>query len=107
MQNITELDDVNFDQEVKRSTQPVLVIFLASWCSACKKQHPVIEELSNDYPNKVRVYKLDVDKAKIKSAEYDIKSIPTMVVFNNGRPVERLVGFTPKNYISSILNKYV
>lgn len=107
MQNIIELDDVNFDQEVKRSTQPVLVMFFANWCGACKKQHPVIEELLKDYSGKVRIGEVDVDKGKIMSAQYDIKSIPTIVIFQNGKPVERLVGLMSKSQISSILNKYL
>lgn len=107
MQKVIELDDVNFDQEVKRSTQPVIVVFSAKWCGSCKKQMPIIEELSNDYAGKARVCRLNVDEGKKKSVEYSIKSIPTILIFKNGKFYERLVGFTPKNYIAPILNKYL
>lgn len=107
MKNVIELSDINFDQEVKRSTQPVLVDFFATWCGPCKSQHPVIDELAQEYAGKARIGKINVDEGKIKSAEYKISSIPALLIFKDGKVVERLVGFNSKSQLSSVLNKYL
>lgn len=107
MKNVIELNDVNFDQEVKRSTQPVLVDFFATWCGPCNSQHPVVDELAKDFAGKARIGKINVDEGKIKSAEFKVSSIPALLIFKDGKVVERLVGFTPKSQLSSALNKYL
>lgn len=107
MKNVIELSDVNFDQEVKRSTQPVLVDFFATWCRACRNQHPIIEDVAKEYVGKARIGILNVDEGKIKSAEYKISGIPALLVFQDGKVVERLVGVTSKTQLSSVLNKYL
>lgn len=107
MKNVIELNDVNFDQEVKRSTQPVLVDFFATWCGPCSQQHPVVDELAKEFAGKARIGKINVDEGKMKSAEFKVSSIPALLVFKDGKVVERLVGFTPKSKLSSVLNKYL
>lgn len=105
--NTIELNDVNFDSEVKRSTQPVLVDFYATWCGPCRKQLPIMDEMAKDYSSKARIGKMNVDDGKIKAAEFGISSIPALLVFRDGQVVERLVGLHSKSQLSQILEKYL
>ena len=105
--NTIELNDVNFDSEVKRSTQPVLVDFYATWCGPCRKQLPVMDEMAKDYSGKARIGKMNVDDAKIKAAEFGISSIPALLVFKDGQVVERLIGLHSKNQLSETIEKYI
>ena len=105
--NTLELNDVNFDSEVKRSTQPVLVDFYATWCGPCRKQLPIMDEMAKDYSGKVRIGKMNVDDGKIKAAEFGISSIPALLVFQDGQVVERLVGLHSKSQLSQIIEKYL
>lgn len=105
--NTIELNDVNFDSEVKRSTQPVLVDFYATWCGPCRKQLPIMDEMAKDYTGKVRIGKMNVDDGKIKAAEFGISSIPALLVFQDGQVVERLVGLHSKSQLSQIIDKYL
>lgn len=105
--NAVELNDVNFDSEVKRSTQPVLVDFYATWCGPCRKQLPIMDEIAKDYTGKVRIGKMNVDDGKIKAAEFGISSIPALLVFQDGQVVERLVGLHSKSQLSQIIDKYL
>lgn len=107
MTNVIELNDVNFDSEVKRSTLPVLVDFYATWCGPCKKQLPVMDEVAKEFSGKARITKINVDEGKIKSAEFGISSIPALLVFKDGKVVEQLVGMHSQNQLSSILNKHL
>lgn len=105
--NTVELNDVNFDSEVKRSTQPVLVDFYATWCGPCRKQLPIMDEIAKDYTGKARIGKMNVDDGKIKAAEFGISSIPALLVFQDGQVVERLVGLHSKSQLSQIIDKYL
>lgn len=102
-----ELNDVNFDSEVKRSTQPVLVDFYATWCGPCRKQLPVMDEMAKAYSGKVRIGKINVDEGQNKAAEFGISSIPALLVFQDGQVVERLVGMHSKNQLSEVIDKYL
>ncbi len=102
-----ELNDVNFNSEVKRSTQPVLVDFYATWCGPCRKQLPIMDEIAKDYSSKARIGKMNVDDGKIKAAEFGISSIPALLVFQEGQVVERLVGLHSKRQLSQIIDKYL
>jgi len=97
------LTDGTFDQEVLKSNIPVLVDFWASWCGPCRMVGPVIEELSNDYQGKVKITKLDVEANPEKSAQFDIRSIPNMLIFKNGKIIDNLVGAMPKAAIAARL----
>jgi len=105
--NTIELNDVNFDSEVKRSTQPVVVDFYATWCGPCRKQLPIMDEMAKDYSGKARIAKMNVDDGKIKAAEFGISSIPALLVFKDGQVVERMVGLHSKGQLSQIIEKYL
>lgn len=105
--NTIELNDVNFDSEVKRSTQPVLVDFYATWCGPCRSQLPIMDEIAKEYSGKARVGKMNVDDGRIKSAELEVSSIPALFLFKDGQVVEKMVGLHTKSQLSEILNKYI
>lgn len=104
--DVIELNDVNFDSEVKRSTVPVLVDFYATWCGPCRKQLPIMDDVAKEFAGAARVGKINVDDGKIKSAEFGVSSIPALLVFKDGQVVERMVGLHSQSQLASILNKY-
>jgi len=91
-----ELTDSNFTKEVIDSDLPVLVDFTASWCGPCQMAAPVIEELAKDYKGKIKVGKMDIDRNKETAIKYGVMSIPTVVIFKEGKEVKRVVGFPGK-----------
>ncbi len=107
MSKVVELSDSNFEQEVIKSETPVLVDFYAEWCGPCKMQHPAIEKISEMFEGKVKIGKLNVDEARKKAAEFNVRSIPTLVVFKKGEVVERVMGYHTAERLASILNKHI
>jgi thioredoxin 1 len=99
MAKAIEVTDSTFEQEVLRSTQPVLVDFWAVWCGPCRAVAPVVEEIAGDYEGKLKVMKLDVDDNPRTAGAYGVQSIPTLLVFKDGKPAERIVGAVPKKVI--------
>jgi len=97
--------DSTFENEVIKSDKPVLVDFWATWCGPCKMVAPVIEELSNEYKDKVKFAKVDVDQNPAISNSLRIASIPTIMIFKDGKVVDTLVGFRPKEAFQQIINK--
>jgi thioredoxin 1 len=94
---ITELDESNFEEEVLKSAIPALVDFWAPWCGPCKMMGPILEEASAEWEGKIKVCKLNVDEVMNVARNYQIQSIPTMILFENGEPAKRLVGARPKS----------
>lgn len=87
----------NFETEVMKSETPVLVDFWASWCAPCRLIAPIVEELAGEYNGKLKVAKLDVDANRDIAMNFGIMSIPTLLIFNNGRVADQLVGAVPKS----------
>ena len=102
MAEITLTDDT-FEQEVLKSDVPVMVDFWAEWCQPCKIINPLIEELGRDFEGKIKVGKMNVDEHANTPATYGIMSIPTIMIFKNGKPLETMIGAQPKeNFKKSI-----
>lgn len=100
--SVIHLTTANFEQEVLNSEIPVLVDFWATWCGPCQMVGPIIEEISNEVKD-VKICKLDVDNEPEIASKYQVMSIPTMIVFRNGRPVKTSVGAKPKDAILNML----
>ncbi len=101
------VDDTSFAGEVLESDIPVLVDFWAEWCMPCKMLAPVIDEISSEYEGRVKVCKVNVDNARETAAGYGIMSIPTLIVFKNGEPADKLVGAVSKDAISQKLEEHL
>lgn len=96
-----ELTDANFQSEVINSDVPVLVDFWATWCMPCRAIAPVVEEIATEYAGKIKVGKVDVDNNRETAMNYSIRSIPTLLIFKDGQPVETIVGAQPKSAITA------
>lgn len=96
--------DANFEAEVLNSDQPVLVDFWATWCGPCRTIAPTIEEIATEYDGKAKVVKLDVDNNPQTAMKYGIRSIPSLLFFKGGRPVDQMVGVVPKRVLADKLD---
>ncbi len=99
-----EFTDANFDQEVLKSNVPVLVDFWAVWCGPCKMIAPFVEELAGEYQGKVKIGKVDVDNNPNISMTYGIRSIPTILIFRDGKIADQIIGAVPKQAIAQKLD---
>lgn len=88
--------DANFEQEVLKAGKPVLVDFWATWCGPCKMLAPIVDQVADDFSDKLKVVKVDVDANQASARQYGVMSIPTLILFKDGKPVERMVGYQPK-----------
>jgi thioredoxin 1 len=100
-----EVSDTSFETEVLKSDVPVLVDFWAPWCGPCRMVAPIVEELADEYVGKVKVVKLNTDDNIETASKYGIRSIPTLLVFKGGEPVEQVIGFRPKSDLQRALEK--
>ncbi len=96
MSDISAVNDTNFKQEVIESPIPVLVDFTAVWCGPCKMLAPVVEKLAGDWDGKMKVVKLDIDENPSVTMSYQVMGVPTLILFVNGKAVERSTGYQPK-----------
>jgi thioredoxin 1 len=107
MSDIPKLTEAVFDTEVLKSTLPVIVDFTAIWCGPCKMLDPVVIQLSQDWDGKVKIVKLDVDDNSNLAMQYGVMGVPTLILFVNGNPVQRLSGYQPKDRIISKFGSYI
>ena len=96
--------DSTFDEVVLKSTTPVLVDFWATWCRPCQMVAPILEELTGEYAGKLTIAKLDIDQNQQIAQKYHVMSIPTMIVFKQGKPISNIVGFKPKDKLKEELD---
>jgi thioredoxin len=93
---IVELNDDNFEQEVLKSELPALVDFWAPWCGPCQMMGPILEEAAAEWEGKIKVCKLNVDESMGVARDYQIQSIPTMIMFDKGAAAKKIIGARPK-----------
>ena len=105
--NILQVTDQNFEQEVLKANQPVLVDFWAAWCGASRMIAPTVEALATEYSGKAKVAKMNVDENQSTPAQYRIQGIPTLLLFKDGQVREQLVGAASRDTIEKLLKKYV
>jgi len=96
MGNAVAVTELTFAKEVLESPVPVLVDFWAAWCAPCRAIAPIVEQIAVEYSGSLKVVKLDVDENGEISARYSVLNIPTLLLFKDGKPVERMVGALPK-----------
>ena len=100
-----QISDATFDEEVVKADKVVLVDFWAEWCGPCKMIAPIVEELAEEYDGKVKFTKLDVDSNPRSATNFGIRGIPTLLIFNDGKPVDQVVGAVPKSVLKQRLEE--
>ncbi len=101
------LSAAEFDTVVLSSKEPVLVDFWAEWCAPCRALGPTIDELADDFADRAKVAKVDIDAAPELASRYGVASIPTVIVFRGGEPVERITGLAPKERLADLLEESI
>ena len=102
-----QLRDDSFETEVLKSDVPVLVDFWAQWCMPCHMVAPAVEAVAKEYEGKLKVCKLNVDESPQTASAYGIMSIPTLMIFKGGQPVDKIIGAVPKEEIERVVKKYI
>jgi thioredoxin 1 len=104
---VLEVTDGNFEQEVLKSEQVVMIDFWAVWCQPCKALAPIVDEVAEIYNGKLKVMKMDVDKNTSTPNRYGVRGIPTLLVFKDGVVKEQIVGRVPKETIQKAVDKHL
>lgn len=107
MANLLYLSDANFAREVLQSAQPTLVDFYADWCGPCRAIAPIVEEIAHELAGRLKVAKLDVDQNQELALQYGVQSIPTLILFKNGKEVERWIGYMSKSKLLSKIEPHL
>ncbi|MGI5126590.1 thioredoxin [Pseudonocardia sp. CA-107938] len=105
--NTVDVTDATFASDVINSEKTVVVDFWATWCGPCKMVAPVLDEIAGEHKDKITVAKLDIDANQQTAQQYQVMSIPTMIVFQNGQPVKQIVGARPKAALLNDLADYL
>lgn len=103
-ENVQVFNDINFEQEVLKAEQPVLVDFTATWCGPCKALSPIVEQVATELAGKIKVGKLDVDDSPITAGKYGVRGVPTIMVFKNGERSAQHIGLTTKQKILAMVS---
>ncbi|HJR26375.1 MAG TPA: thioredoxin [Acidimicrobiales bacterium] len=103
----TTLTDATFDEEIAGSSEPVLVDFWAEWCGPCKMIAPILDEISQEHAGKLKIAKLNVDDNPDIARRFDVMSIPTLIVFQDGQPAKRMVGAKGKGQLLQELSEFI
>jgi thioredoxin 1 len=104
---VTEVTDANFDQEVLKSEQPVLVDFWAAWCGPCKMIAPAVDKIAETYAGKLKVAKVNVDQNGATPSRYGIRGIPALLFFKSGKVADQIVGYVPQEAIEDKVKKVI
>jgi thioredoxin 1 len=104
MENVVEITDSNFDQQVLKSNEPVLVDFWAPWCGPCRMIAPLVEELAGENRGSIKVGKVNIDDNPGAAQNYGVSSIPTLMIFKGGKIVNQFVGVQPKNRLQQAID---
>ena len=107
MSAVAEITQANFETNVLNSDLPVLVDFWAPWCGPCRLVSSVVDEIAQDYEGRAKVVKVNTDEQAAIASQYGIRSIPTLIVFKNGKVVDQVIGAVPKTTLSSALDKHL
>lgn len=107
MSKALPLKDADYSSEIEKSDLPVLVDFWASWCGPCQMMGPVIDTVADEYEGKVKVMKCNVDENPATPAKFGIRGIPTLILFNKGEVVDKLVGAAPKGQVDRLLKNVI
>jgi len=107
MKSLAQFSDSTFKQDVLESDLPVLVDFWAEWCGPCHMITPIVEQIAQDYQGRLKVGKLNVDENPQIAAQFGIRGIPTLLLFDQGKPVEQIIGAVPKAQIQTKLDAHL
>lgn len=105
--NVVNTTDQDFDTAVMKENNVSLVDFWAEWCGPCRLLGPTIDQIADEYQGKVKVFKMNVDENPMTPSRYNIRGIPTVLVFKNGQLVDQMVGNQPKDAITQVIQKHI
>lgn len=100
------INNSEFENEVLRSSGVVLVDFFAEWCGPCKMISPILDELSLEMEGKLNIFKVDIDKSGELALKYNVMAVPTMIIFKNGKEIDKVMGFLPKSTLKAKLDYF-
>ncbi len=107
MPEIYHTNDANFQKDIQDDSRLIIVDLWAEWCGPCKMIEPILEEIAEQYPDKIKILKLNVDENQQTPINYGVMNIPTLIFFKNGKEVNRVIGAYPKNHLIKIIEEYI